>query len=121
VLLVDLAVFERIRVVAGQLSAERIVNEAERRLRELLRSSDSVTRIGDDKFGVAALVPDELSLDAVRKRISTCLDGIRVPHGAAEIAPQIVGAFGEEIAGVPELQALDQKLGPHARALVAAS
>jgi hypothetical protein len=57
----------------------------------------------------------------VRKRISTCLDGIGVPHGAAEIAPQIVGAFGEEIAGVPELQALDQKLGPHARALVAAS
>jgi GGDEF domain-containing protein len=121
VLLVDLAVFERIRVVAGQLSAERVVNEAERRLRELLRSNDSVTRIGDDKFGVAALVPDELSLDAVRKRISMCLDGIRVPHGAAEIAPQIVGAFGEEIAGVPELQALDEKLGPHARALVAAS
>ena len=121
VLLIDLAVFERIRVVAGQLSAERVVSEAERRLRELLRSDDSVTRIGDDKFGVAALVPDELSLDAVRKRISACFDGIPVPHGAAEIEPQIVGAFGEEIASVPELHALDEKLGPHARALVAAS
>jgi GGDEF domain-containing protein len=121
VLLVDLAVFERIRVVAGQLSAERIVNEAERRLRELLRSNDSVTRIGDDKFGIAALVPDELSLEAVRKRISACFDDIRIPHGTAEIEPQIVGAFGEEIASVPELRALDEKLGPHARALVAAS
>jgi GGDEF domain-containing protein len=121
VLLVDLAVFERIRVVAGQLNAERVVSEAERRLRELLRSDDSVTRIGDDKFGVAALVPDELSLDAVRKRISACLEGIPVPHGASEIEPQIVGAFGDEIASVPELHALDEKLGPYARALVAAS
>jgi GGDEF domain-containing protein len=120
-LLLDLAVFERIRVVAGQLSAERVVNEAERRLGELLRSNDSVTRIGDDKFGVAALVPDELSLEAVRKRISACFDDIRVPHGVAGIEPQIVGAFGEEIASVPELRALDEKLGPHARALVAAS
>jgi GGDEF domain-containing protein len=98
-----------------------VVNEAERRLRELLRSNDSVTRIGDDKFGVAALVPDELSLDAVRKRISACFDGIRVPHGTAQIQPQIVGAFGEEIASVPELHALDEKIGPYARALVAAS
>jgi GGDEF domain-containing protein len=121
VLLVDLAVFERIRVVAGQLSAERVVDEAERRLRELLRSDDSVTRIGDDKFGVAALVPDELSLDAVRSRISARLEGIRVPHGAEQIAPQIAGAFGEEIASVPELRALDEKLGPHARGLMAAS
>jgi GGDEF domain-containing protein len=121
VLLLDLAVFERVRLVAGQLSAERVVNEAERRLKELLRSSDSIKRIGDDKFGVAALVPDELSLDAVRSRIAACFEGIRVPHGAAEIAPQIVGAFGDEIAGVPELRALDEKLSPYARALVAAS
>ena len=121
VLLIDLDAFDRIRLLAGQLSAERVVNEAERRLRELLRSADSVTRIGDDKFGVAALVPDELSLDAVRKRIAACVVGIRVPQGAPEIAPQIVGAFGNEIAGVPELQALDEKLSPHARALVAAS
>ena len=107
--------------MAGQLSAERVVGEAERCLRELLRSKDSVTRIGDDKFGVAALVPDELSLDSVRKRIAACFDGVRVPRGAAPIEPQIVGAFGEEIASVPELHALDEKLGPHARALVAAS
>jgi GGDEF domain-containing protein len=121
VLLLDLAVFERVRVAAGQLNAERVVNEAERRLRELLRSSDSIARIGDDKFGVAALIPDELSLDVVRSRIAECFEGIRVPQGAAEIAPQIVGAFGDEIAGVPELRALDEKLSPHARALVAAS
>lgn len=121
VLLVDLAVFERTRLAAGQLTAERAVNEAERRLRELLRSEDSITRIGDDKFGVAALVPDEVSLDAVRRRIAACVEGIRLPHGAAEIAPQIVGAFGDEIAGLPELRALDEKVGPYARALVTAS
>ena len=121
VMLVDLAVFERVRLVAGQLTAERVVNEAERRLRELLRSSDSITRIGDDKFGVAALVPDELSLDAVRSRIAACFEGVPVPHGAAEISTQIVGAFGDEIASVPELRVLDEKLSPHARALAAAS
>jgi GGDEF domain-containing protein len=121
VFLVDLAVFDGIRVIAGQLIAERVVNQAEQRLRELLRSEDSITRLGDDKFGVAALVPDDLSLNVVRARIAACFKGIRVPHGAPKIAPQIVGAFGNEIARVPELEALDEKLSPHARALVAAS
>jgi HD domain len=121
VLLIDLAAFDGIRQVAGQLSAERVVNEGERRLRELLRSDDSVTRIGDDKYGVAALIPDELSLDVVRNRIAACFVGIPVPHGAPELQPQIVGAFGNEIAQVPELRALDEQLSPHARALVAAS
>jgi GGDEF domain-containing protein len=121
VFLVDLAIFDEVRVVAGQLSAERVVNEAERRLREFLRSNDSITRIGDDKFGVAALVPDERSLNVVRERILACFEGIRVPRGAVNIAPQIVGAFGNEIATVPELRALDEQLSPHARALAAAS
>jgi hypothetical protein len=121
VLLVDLGVFDAVRRVAGQLSAERVVNEAERRLRELLRSTDAVTRIGDDKFGVAALVPDELSLDAVQARIAECFEGIRIPLGAPKIRPRIVGAFGSEIAGLPELRVLDEKLSPHARALVIAS
>jgi HD domain len=121
VFLVDLGVFDEIRLVAGQLIAERVVNEAELRLRELLRSGDSITRIGDDKFGVAALVPDQLSLQRVREQIAGCFEGIRVPPGGPTIAPQIVGAFGNEIAGVPELRALDEELSPHARALVAAS
>jgi GGDEF domain-containing protein len=121
VFLVDLGVFDEIRRAAGQLSAERVVNEAERRLRELLRSSDSITRIGDDKFGVAALVPDEWGLNVVRERILACLEEIRLPRGALHIAPQIVGAFGNDIATVPELRALDEKLSPHARALAAAS
>jgi GGDEF domain-containing protein len=121
VFLIDLAIFDEVRVIAGQLSAERVVNEAERRLREFLRSHDSITRIGDDKFGVAALVPDEPSLDVVRARILDCLRGIRLPRGAPKIAPQIVGAFGNEIATVPELSALDEKLSPNARALAAVS
>jgi GGDEF domain-containing protein len=121
VFLVDLAVFEEIRLVAGQLVAERLVDDAKRRLCQLLRSDDSVTRIGDDKFGVAVLVPDERSLNVVRRRIADLLEDIPVPHGAQPIAPQIVGAFGKDIETVPELVALDEKLSPHARAWVAAS
>jgi GGDEF domain-containing protein len=121
VFLVDLAAFEEIRLVAGQLVAERLVDDAERRLRQLLRSDDSVTRIGDDKFGVAVLVPDERSLNVVRRRIATLLEDIPVPRGAARISPQIVGAFGKEIETAPQLVALDEKLSPHARAWVAAS
>jgi GGDEF domain-containing protein len=120
-LLVDLSVFEEVRIVAGQLVAERLVDDAERRLGQLLRSDDSVTRIGDDKFGVAVLVPDEQSLDVVRQRISAVLEGIPVPRGARAIAPQIVGAFGREIESVPELVALDEELSPHARAWAAVS
>jgi HD domain-containing protein/diguanylate cyclase with GGDEF domain len=121
VFLVDLDAFDQIRVVAGQLVAERLVDDAERRLRELLRSDDSVSRIGDDKFGVAVLVPDELSLDVVRRRIAALLGAVPVPHGASPIVPQIVGAFGKEIERMPELVTLDETLSPYARAWVAAS
>jgi GGDEF domain-containing protein len=120
VFLVDLGAFERIRVVAGQLLAERLVDDAERRLRQLLRGDDSITRIGDDKFGVAVLVPDERSLNAIRERIAALLTDIPVPRGATRIAPQIVGAFGKEIDRAPALVALDEKLSPHARAWIAA-
>ena len=121
VFLVDLAAFDEVRVVAGQLVAERLVDDAGRRLRQLLRSDDSVSRIGDDKFGVAVLVPDEQSLNVVRRRIAALLEDVPVPHGAPPIRPQIVGAFGKEIETVPELVALDEQLSPHARAWVAAT
>jgi GGDEF domain-containing protein len=121
VFLVDLAVFEEIRLVAGQLVAERLVDDAKRRLCQLLRSDDSVTTIGDDKFGVAVLVPNERSLNVVRRRIAALLEDIPVPRGAPRISPQIVGAFGKEIETVPELVALDEKLSPHAHAWVEAS
>jgi GGDEF domain-containing protein len=121
VFLVDLAVFDEVRVVAGQLVAERLVDDAERRLCQLLRADDSVSRIGDDKFGVAVLVPDEQGLDVVRRRIAALLGELPVPRGAPPITPQIVGAFGREIERVPELVALDEKLSPHARAWVAAT
>jgi HD domain/Diguanylate cyclase, GGDEF domain len=121
VFLIDLDAFDEIRVVAGQLVAERLVDDAERRLRQLLRSDDSISRIGDDKFGVAVLVPDDHSLDAVRRRIAELLGDVPVPHGAPPITPQIVGAFGKEIETMPELVALDETLSPHARAWVAAT
>ena len=101
--------------------AERLVDDAERRLCQLLRSADSVSRIGDDKFGVAVLVPDEQSLDVVRRRIAALLGEVPVPHGAPPITPQIVGAFGKEIETMPELVALDETLSPHARAWAAAT
>jgi GGDEF domain-containing protein len=121
VLLIDLRVFEEIRLVAGQLVAERVVDDAERSLRKLLRSDDCVTRIGDDKLGVAALVPNERSIDIMRERIATMLATIPVPHRALQITPQIVGAFGNEIESMPLLRALDEKLSPHARPWVMAS
>jgi GGDEF domain-containing protein len=121
VFLVDLGAFDEIRVVAGQLVAERLVDDAERRLCQLLRADDSVSRIGDDKFGVAVLVPDEQSLDVVRDRIAALLGELPVPHGAPPVTAQIVGAFGREIERVPELVALDEKLSAHARAWVAAT
>jgi GGDEF domain-containing protein len=120
VFLIELAAFEQVRVSAGQLVAERVVDEAERRLRQLLRCDDSVTRIGDDKFGVAVLVPNQASLDIVRERITTILQTVPVPHRVPSLVPRIVGAFGTEIEQVPGLAALDEKLSPHARAWVAA-
>lgn len=121
VFLVDLAAFETIRVEAGQLVAQHVVDEVERRLLQLLRSADSLTRIGDDKFGIAVLVPDEQSLAAVRERIVMLLEAVPVPHRISRLSPHIVGAFGKEIEQTPELVALDQKLSPHACAWVAAS
>ena len=51
-LIVDLGAFEDVRLVAGQLSAERITTDAWGRLRALLRESDELVRIDEDRFGV---------------------------------------------------------------------
>jgi GGDEF domain-containing protein len=96
VLLVELRAFERLRKGAGQLIAERTVEEAERCLREALRPRDAVVRLADDRFGISTVLPDERSLDGLRARLDETLRSVTVPQRLKPIAPRIVAAIARE-------------------------
>ena len=88
-ILVDLCAFENLRLVAGQLSAERVVAEAASRVAALTRSRDSVTMLGDDRFRVRVTAAGHEELASICRRIETAIRTIPVPRRAAHIQPRI--------------------------------
>ena len=106
---VRLDAFERLRLGAGQLVAEQVVAEAERRLRSAVRRSDAVVRIGDDEFAISTLTDDRES-DGIRTRLELALAEIPVPHRLERIAPTVVAARTSEAASVPELARAERQL-----------
>ena len=110
VVLVELDAFENVRRAAGQLSAERVADEAEYRLRTLLRETDAITRLDDDRFGLAVAVPGHAGLEAFSRRIHTIVRAVPLPSRAAPLEPRVTAALREEIASHPELAALEREL-----------
>lgn len=86
---VELGGFEAVRAAAGHLVANRIVADAERRLRSLLRESDQVQRVGDDRFEIVVQLREAQDADAVRARIVAELSKLELPRRAAPLAPRI--------------------------------
>jgi GGDEF domain-containing protein len=109
VVYVRLDAFERLRRGAGQLVAEQVVAEAERRLRAAVRRSDAVVRIGDDEFAISTLTDDGESV-AIRGRLEDALAEIPVPHRLARIDPTVVAARSSEAHSVPELARAERQL-----------
>jgi HD-GYP domain-containing protein (c-di-GMP phosphodiesterase class II)/GGDEF domain-containing protein len=112
VLLVELNAFESLRCTGGQLLAERVVDDAELRIRGVLRANDAVVRLGDDIFGVSTLLPDGHELDRIRQRIADAVDAVSLPRRSERIQPRIEGAVGAAVATSARLARIDALLLP---------
>jgi GGDEF domain-containing protein len=85
VVVIELNVFENIRVVSGQLSAERVVSEARVRLDALLREGDLLALLSEDRFGIVIGVTERSQVEAVCRRIHDALADLPVPHRADRV------------------------------------
>jgi hypothetical protein len=85
VIVVELKVFENVRVVAGQLSAERVVSEARVRLDALLRDGDLLALLSEDRFGIVIGVTERSQMEAVCRRIQDALADLPVPRRADRV------------------------------------
>ncbi len=110
--IVDLDAFEDVRLAAGQLSAERVVADAEARLRAQLRAGDPVVRLGDDSFGVVVQVADDQQLERVCARLAKALAEVPVPRRAMRLRPRIRSAVGAAAYAHPDLAAVMAQLSP---------
>ena len=114
--IIDLQVFENVRVAAGQLTAERVVADAIGRLRILLRAGDIVEQLDEDRLGALIAVSDETQLEAVCARMRTTLGEVPVPRRASNIDPRIVYSVNAELSGNPELAQVLRRLTDERRA-----
>jgi len=112
VALVKLECFDRVRRGAGQLVAERVVADVERKLRAGLRHNDAVMRLGDDTFGISGLITDDDGLDQFEVRIARALASVRLPARLEPLAPIVLAGTPDDVDAPPELAAVDAKLLP---------
>ncbi|MDQ1447975.1 MAG: hypothetical protein QOC79_946 [Actinomycetota bacterium] len=109
--LVELCAFERLRLGAGQLVAERVVEETEQRLRSVLRPNDAVIRLDDDVFAVSMLIGDT-ELDTLELRLRDAVMGVPVPQRLERLQPRVVVARAADAHRIPELATLEGRLLP---------
>jgi hypothetical protein len=86
---VELGGFEAVRMAAGHLVANRMVADAERRLRSLLRESDQIQKLGDDRFRIVVQLRSAQDVESVRARIANELSKLELPRRAAPLRPRI--------------------------------
>jgi hypothetical protein len=94
------------------LLAERVVDDAELRIRGVLRANDAVIRLDDDVFGVSTLLPDGHDLDRIRRRIAEAVDAVALPRRSGRMHPRIEGAVGAAVAVSARLAHIDALLLP---------
>jgi len=104
--------FESLSCTGGQLLAERVVDDAELRIRGVLRANDAVVRLGDDIFGVSTLLPGGHDLDHIRLRIAEAIDAVSLPRRSERLRPRIDGAVGAAVATSARLARIDALLLP---------
>jgi diguanylate cyclase (GGDEF)-like protein len=74
VLCMDLDGFKEINDRYGHLIGDEVLCEVARRLREQLRTEDTVSRIGGDEFGIIIRDGTQESVDALSERITRAMD-----------------------------------------------
>jgi HD-GYP domain-containing protein (c-di-GMP phosphodiesterase class II)/GGDEF domain-containing protein len=99
VISVELGLFEAVRRAAGQLCAQRVVQDASRRIEELLRAEDQLARLSDDRFAIAVMAASQEQLDRISSRITSALRDVPVPRGSGEPRPTVRAALMPEALG----------------------
>ncbi len=108
---IELDAFERLRRGAGQLVAERIIEETERRLRSVLRPNDAVIRLGDDVFAVSLVLAGD-SLELVEQRLRETVANVRLPQRLAALQPRVEIVRAADSHQHPQLAEIEDKLFP---------
>ena len=121
VILIDLATFEHVRLVAGHLTAERVVGEAIARLQTVLRAGDEMLRLSEDRFAVITSVPDQANLDGICERLREIVSDVPVPRRASQIRPRIRAALGVAAMAHPDFASVVAQARPTADGERAAS
>jgi hypothetical protein len=96
---------------AGQLVAERVVDEVERRIRSALRTNDAVLRIGDDVLAVSMIIGG-IELDVLEQRLRDAVAAVPVPQRLEQLQPWVVVARAVDAHRVPELAEIEGRLLP---------
>jgi hypothetical protein len=109
--LIELHAFERLRHGAGQLVAERVIAETERRLRSVLRVNDAVLRISEDVFAVSMVI-DGADVDALERRLTDAVTAVPVPQRLEPLDPRVIVARAADAHRVPELAEVEERLLP---------
>jgi diguanylate cyclase (GGDEF)-like protein/PAS domain S-box-containing protein len=99
VLLLNLDDFKNLSDMLGRSSADELLVEVARRLRNCVRPHDTVARLGGDEFAV--LLTECLNADAVATRISASLhEPLRV--GGSAVRPGLSMGLASRTAGTPD-------------------
>jgi GGDEF domain-containing protein len=109
--LVELRAFERIRRGAGQLVAECVVADSERRLRSVLRMNDAVVRLGDDIFAVSMVI-GSTDLETLEERLRGAVAAVPVPQRLERLQPRVIVARAADAHRFPELAEVEDSLLP---------
>jgi GGDEF domain-containing protein len=109
--LIDLRAFDRLRRGAGQLVAERVVDEVERRIRAALRTSDAVLRAGDDAVAVSLII-GTTDLATLERRLHDAVTAVSVPQRLDPLRPRVIMARAADAHRFPELVAIEAQLLP---------
>lgn len=115
VVLVALECFDRVRRGAGQLVAERVVSDVERELRSRLRRNDAIVRIGEDTFGVSALVTDAQGAEQLETVIRQAIEAVKLPARLEPLTPRVVAGLSGAPDASPELALIEARLLPGAQ------
>jgi hypothetical protein len=91
-LIVELGLFEPVRVAAGQLVAEDIVARTLVAVRDVLRNVDTVTQIGDDALGITLAGLSDAALGDVRDRVAAAIATVPLPRRVTANAPRFAPA-----------------------------
>lgn len=121
VILIDLATFEHVRLVAGHLTAERVVGDALARIQTVLRAGDEMLTLSEDRFAVITSVPDQADLDAICERLREIVSDVPVPRRASQIRPRIRAALGVAAMAHPDFASVVAQARPAADGERAAS